>query len=504
MTETAHHSEIEAKFEGPPDGPLDLTRVKGVAAVVELEPKTLRAIYYDTSDLRLAAHGVTLRERSGGDDDGWHLKVPATHGHRVEIRVPRSGSSDVPTVLSGDVRALSRDAELLPVMLVHTERRERQVFDASRRSLAVVASDEVTAERLLGASGRSAAWSEWEVELVEGDEALLERMSRRLRRAGLTSSEWPSKLAHALTAASFEPERPYPAMDEQTAGAVVVAHLRDQVDRLELHDVGVRTGQPDSVHQMRVATRRLRSALATYRPLLAGSRWEDVRAELKWIGQVLGRARDAEVLRDRLDGEISSIRAEQVLGPVKQRIDRTLRTEESDATSATLTALEDDRYLRLVEELESLVADPPLSRRARKGAKDELPKLVRSAGRRVRRAHRSFEDRSGATESDALLHEVRKAAKRARYAAESAELVLGKRGRRMAGRMEAVQELLGEHQDSVAARRVLRQIGVQAHLTGENGFTFGLMWGMEEARAATVRADYEPVIRAALAAADNL
>ena len=86
----------------------------------------------------------------------------------------------------------------------------------------------------------------------------------------------------------------------------------------------------------------------------------------------------------------------------------------------------------------------------------------------------------GASDADARLHEVRKAAKRARYAAEAAEPVLGPRARRMARRAEALQELLGEHQDSVTARSLLRQLGVQAHLAGENGYTYGMLCGMED------------------------
>ncbi len=503
--EPSQHSEIELKFEGDIDArELDLTQVKGVDAVVELQPKRLRATYYDTPDLRLAARGVTLRERSGGDDAGWHLKVPVSHSHTVEMRVPRSGSNGVPKVLSNDVRALVRDAELMPVMRVSTDRREHEMLDEGRRNLAVLASDEVTAERLLGSAVPSVAWSEWEVELVDGDEALMNRMARRLHQAGLLSSDWSSKLAHAMAATSLDVRRPHPRLDQSTAGAVVVAYLRQQVDLLELHDIGVRSGESDSVHQMRVGTRRLRSTLGTYRPLLAGARWQDVRAELGWLGEVLGRARDAEVMRGRLSREIASIRVEQLLGPVRQRIDRTLGATQSDARSAVLAALGSDRYLRLIDELESLVADPPLTHRARHEAEDELSKHVRRAGRRVRRAQRAFEQGMDIVDSDALLHEVRKSAKRARYAAESAEPVLGKPASRLARRMEAVQELLGEHQDSVAARRVVRQIGIEAHLAGENGFTFGLLWGMEEARAAAVRAGYEPVIRAALSGTRRL
>ena len=495
--ETTNHTEVERKFEGRPRSTFELTRVEGVTAVVDLEPKPLRAIYYDTPDLRLAARGTTLRERSGGDDGGWHLKVPMAHGEKLEVRVsPAETSIGVPTVLSDDVRALTRDVALVPVMKIRTERHEQEVLDDQRRVLAVLASDEVTATPLLP-SGDPVTWSEREVELVEGDDALLDRLARHIIRSDLRPSAWPSKLAHALAATSLAPEPAATALDPSTAGGILVAHLRDQVDLLELHDVGVRCGQPDAVHQMRVATRRLRSALATFRPLLAGPRWEQVRTELKGLGEALGHARDAEVMQARLARNVGSLPVEQVLGPVHRRIDRTLRGQASEALGVVLAQLDDAGYLRLLDELESLLVDPPLTKRAEEAAKKVLPKHVRHAGRRVARADRDLAQ-GGASESDPRMHEVRKAAKRARYAAEAAEPTLGQRARGMARRAEAVQDLLGEHQDSVTARSLLRQLGVQAHLAGENGYTFGVLYGMEDCRAGGVGAEYKPAVRALL------
>jgi CHAD domain-containing protein len=104
---------------------------------------------------------------------------------------------------------------------------------------------------------------------------------------------------------------------------------------------------------------------------------------------------------------------------------------------------------------------------------------------------------STAEARDAHLHEVRKSAKRARYAAESAMPVIGRQAKRLAKRMEAVQELLGEHQDSVTSRGVIRELGVAAHLAGENGFTFGLLHEVEHERAERARAAYPEVLRKA-------
>jgi CHAD domain-containing protein len=100
-----------------------------------------------------------------------------------------------------------------------------------------------------------------------------------------------------------------------------------------------------------------------------------------------------------------------------------------------------------------------------------VARAYRRAGRRMRRAARAPEG----GQRDVALHEARKAAKRARYAAEAAEPVHGKQARRFAKRMKAVQSVLGDHQDAVIARAVAREIGVQAHLAGENAFSFGLL-----------------------------
>src|SRR6185503_11730736 len=94
-------------------------------------------------------------------------------------------------------------------------------------------------------------------------------------------------------------------------------------------------------------------------------------------------------------------------------------------------------------------------------------------------------------------HEVRKMAKRARYAAESAAPVAGKPARRLGKRMEALQDVLGEHQDSVTARELVLELSVAAHLNGENGFTYGVMHAAERDLARDARRAYASALRKA-------
>jgi CHAD domain-containing protein len=282
-----------------------------------------------------------------------------------------------------------------------------------------------------------------------------------------------------------EPDEGLRARRSGTVGAVVVAHLGDLVERLRELDGPAREDQPDAVHQLRITTRRLRSWLATVRPAVDRSATDPVRDELKWLATILGQARDAEVQRARLVDATRALPGELVLGPVTDRIDTELRRRKAEAMDQVREALDSDRYRALLAAADQLVRDPPLTDRAERG-RSELARMIERAAHRVDRAART----AGATELDPAapdraqleaLHDLRKAAKRARYAAEAVTGVLGRPAERLATRMEDLHDALGEHQDSVDARTTLRAIGVNAHLAGENGFTFGLLHGGQAA-----------------------
>jgi CHAD domain-containing protein len=192
-------------------------------------------------------------------------------------------------------------------------------------------------------------------------------------------------------------------------------------------------------------------------------------------------------MRRRLREDIGAQPAELVVGPVLRRVDLELRQEYKEAHRAVVEALDGERYLALVAALEAFVADPPYAGRAARPAEEEVAKLVRKSFRRVERAA-AVVDEGDTSSGDAVghdhpLHEVRKAAKRARYAAESVAPVVGKPAKRLADALEDIQETLGDHQDSVVERVWLRDLGMRAHLAGENAWTFGRLHGLAEARA---------------------
>lgn len=283
-----------------------------------------------------------------------------------------------------------------------------------------------------------------------------------------------------------------------TAGAVVVAYLHEHADRLTTCERGVRSDAPKSVHDMRVATRRLLSALRTYRPLLHREQTDPVRAELRWLGQALGRPRDAEVMHQRMLALVAAQAGDPDLGPIRDHLDDELIDRHRTALADLHEVLDSDRYLRLLHALADLVAHPRLTPRAGKPARHQIPALVGHVARRTDRAARVLTDTTPSAQ-DQALHEVRKHAKRTRYAAESAVPVAGGPARRLATRMKSLQTVLGEHQDSVTAQALLLELTRSEHLPAEHGFALGVLFARERARADDARRAYPEALRRASA-----
>lgn len=475
--------EIERKYEATDATRLpDLSRVAGVSAVDHRGVSELDAVYYDTEDLRLAAGSLTLRRRTGGDDAGWHLKFPVATGIRDEIRAPLSDT--LPPELAALIRSRVRDTPVVPVVRLRSARDVHHLNGPDGALLAEISVDEVRAERLHGGSGTT-AWTEIEAELADdGDPAFLDAVERRLRKAGVRPSASPSKLARALAETGPKGKPDGKGSRPHTAGDHVLAYVRHQVTEIVALDPAVRRGLPDSVHRMRVATRRLRSAFRTYRRLLDRTVTGPVTDELKWLAAELGIDRDQEVLDVRLRTRLDGLPRTLVLGPVRGRLRIWSVARRSGSRRHTVAVLDGSRYLTLLAALDALLADPPLLPAAAAAPGKALPRALHKDHRRL--AHRvahALELPPG-QERDLALHAARKAAKRARYAAEAARPALGKPARRSARRLKTVQGVLGDHQDSVVAREALRALAVQAHLAGEPSFTWGLLYGKEEATAA--------------------
>lgn len=499
--------EIERKYQADDDTQLpDLTGVDRIATVVEQGVEALDALYYDTADQRLAADGITLRRRTGGRDAGWHLKLPVAPGVRDEVRAPLSDAP--PAGLTALVRSRVLDHELVPVVRLWTRRTVRVLQDAAGAPLAEVAEDVVRARRAEAPAEPGAAegepgearWREIEVELTgdgDGDTALLDEIGRTLAAAGVRPASSASKLARALAETGQRSARPRKRGAEgaatsgkrsgkkaRTAGDVVLRYVREQVRVIIELDPAVRRDLPDSVHQMRVATRRLRSAFRSYSKVLDRAATEPIGIELKWLAAELGVERDREVLTERLRSALAEVPRTLRLGPVAARLRIWSQRRRAGSREKLLAVLDGDRYLSLLKTLHALLEAPPLRGAATRPAPDVVSKAVLKDYRRLARRVEAALTAPAGQGRDEALHRARKAAKRTRYAAEAARPALGKPAKKFAKRTKRLQQLLGDHQDSVVARGALRELATQAQHAGEGAFTFGLLHGREEALAA--------------------
>lgn len=471
------HAETERKYEAAADAKLPKwSDIPGVTEVHGPRTEHLSAVYFDTADQRLARYGATLRRRTGGEDAGWHLKVPAGGDSRTELRLPledrpEGATNAPPDELTDLTLAMTRGAALRPIAQLKTSRRVWELAGADG-ALAEVTDDRVSATRLDGSSNVD-EWRELEVELADhGGTRVLTDTEKLLRKAGIRRAGHSSKLAKVV------PPPVVPVADAGgTAGEAVLAYVGTQFDALVTQDLLARRDQPDAVHQLRVAARRLRAALRVYARLLPGT--ERLRTDLQWLGRRLADARDLEVQEEHLTSAVAALPSDLAVGPVPARLTRHFAPAAAAARETVTATLADKRYRRLLDELAKLLADPDLGPDAARPAAKELPKHLKRAYKKTKRRL-----------SDDTLHRGRKAAKRYRYALEAAEPAVGKVAKKARKRAKDLTKVLGEHQDGLVAQPLLRDLGMQAHVAGENGFTYGLLLEQERTRCALVEEVY--------------
>ncbi|MEV6299462.1 CYTH and CHAD domain-containing protein [Actinoplanes sp. NPDC051861] len=442
-TETERKYDVPHNFELP-----DLVGAAGIASVDGAEIHDLDATYFDTDDLRLMKNRRTLRRRTGGNDAGWHLKTPGDGAGRTEHRV--SGEPDsVPEELRELVRVIVRHRALEPVARLCTHRVETPLRDERGRTLALVAQDQVRAE----ADGEEIAWQEVEVELVDGGTEVLDAVEEALLAAGASPAAGPSKVARALAGRLAAGE------GKKSKGKVnpVFRYAREQRDAILGYDPAARRGEEEAVHKMRVATRRLRSTLKTYRKWFPETGIGD---ELRWLAQMLGAVRDPQVLEEKLLAGLTGAGPE--FQPAAQRIRASLEHRIAQGREELVEALDSDRYLELLDRIDELVDGTPL--------RDTDP-----AARARKVLQRADDELDTAMEHgvDEEIHDSRKRFKQARYAIELVEPDAGKPAKNLVKALTALQDGLGAHQDSTVARQVLRELG-------SDSFHFGVLYGRQE------------------------
>ncbi|MGZ6912504.1 MAG: CHAD domain-containing protein [Acidimicrobiia bacterium] len=447
------HREREVKLALRPDAELPAPDV----LLADLGPWTdevvhQEAIYFDTPDLRLTRSGVSLRWRS---DDGWTVKTPVRADGAAIARTEHAVAGppgSPPAAAQALVRGWTRMAAVGEVARVVTTRHRLRAFAPTGMAVEVC-DDVVRTESVMAAS---TTFREIEVELgAGGDDATVETVVARLREAGAEARDPVPKVVRALGPPAREPAdlaRPGRVRPTATLGELVGAALADSVLDLVEADHRLRLGDdPDAVHDARVATRRLRSDLRTFAPVLDAAHNDTHRAELQWLGHRLGRVRDADVLEDRIRARGESLDA-QDLASVDAILRRLRETSRSDR-EALADTIDLPRYARLLEDLVAAARAPELrDDLAGRPARPVARRLVRRPWRKLRRVVTTL----SADPTDAGLHEVRKRTKHLRYAAEAVAPVVGKRARKLADAASGLQTQLGEQHDAVVAAAWLR------------------------------------------------
>ncbi len=439
----------------------------GVLAMQELPELLLTSTYYDTADLRLARSGITLRYRTGEEDGpAWTLKL-RVQGRDVSERDEHSfrGPADaIPTQAADLVTALVRSAPIQAVASLETRRKRWMLCGQDDQALAELADDQVS---VLDGMRVVARFRELELESRGPDLSALRPIANRLRRAGAVLAEPVPKAVRALgPRASAEPDAaPIPVSPDDPATKAVQAALAAGLSRLVANDPPTRLGDTEGLHQMRVATRRLRSDLRTFRPLIDRTWAEGLSAELRWLGALLGTVRDADVQVERLETEDADL-----LGDLKPYLDR-LRQSQASGRDALLEALRSERYVTLLDRLVDAKRDPLVSDAARRPAGRILPDLARRAWKRLEPRAQGLRPE----DPDERYHAVRIRAKRVRYAAEAIGPALGERGPamdRVASAAASLQDLLGDMHDAFVTRADLEGL-VRGSKGREYAFALG-------------------------------
>jgi CHAD domain-containing protein len=496
--------EIERKYDVADGAPVPL--IAGTHPIVSQdapEVVELSATYFDTARADLAAARITLRQRVGGHDEGWHVKLPASMG-RTEMHWPLGDiGTEVPVSVSDAVRVHVRDRTLRPIARLETNRRTQTLRAADDVAVAEICDDRVSAESLH--DGQRRQWREWEVELLPdaassglSPEGLLDSIEGALKLGGALPPRSVSKLSRAMG-------KDLPAADpvtgesaaHTTALTALQLILSGLVAALKIQDPRVRADEPDSVHAMRIVVRKLRSVLRTYRTVLDRTTVDTLRQRLRVFGAALGAARDSEVRRDRAIDHLESSTAVNRTG-LKRVADRYAQAYAA-AHERAAGLLDSEDYFRLLDDLDVLSRQPPAGRRATENAVEVLRRGIRTDLRRLKQLAAANEQPE--LRPDALLllrHDVRKAARRLRYSAEAARefapSAFGAETLALAELGHTIQSELGEQRDSQLFAVLLRDEATDAYPAERKALKEARHQEKELAKRATAR--YRKTLRA--------
>ena len=520
VTETERKFRVHGLYRMP-----DLVSAGAVAAVDDLGVAVLDATYFDTDDLRLAREGITLRRRVGGDDEGWHVKLPVSSAGdartREEVQLPLSaGTSDeVPAELRHLVGVLVRTDALHPVATLRTERHSYALWPLDSTTPADDADPDIGEPVEPVEPAPVAVLTDDVVSVLDNDATMVARfrefelednadadpqvaamaaaaVSSALVAAGAVTGEFVSKAVRALgpfaTAPSEVPEPSTVTPDEPGRDAVR-AHIARHTRRLRGADIAVRRDLDDSVHQMRVAARRLRSGLRVFRPLLDQEWADSLRTELAWVAGELGDYRDTEVLLERLEEHLDLLPDDVDPGPAREHVERVLTARLEQARERALAMLDSTRYFDLQVRLVAAAHDPVTTATADLPSREVVPPLVeRAYAKLAKEAAKLLADEQNVPGGapDAEWHASRITAKKARYAAEAAAPVFGDEAAAFGKQLSLVTEVLGDHQDAAIAIEKIKILATEEGITAPAAFGLGALLSVEHDSVAGTRTDF--------------
>ncbi len=423
--------EHEIKFHIPPR--FQLPENLGIP----ISPRVFTSTYYDSEQHRLGQLGLTLRKRVERGRGVWQLKIPSGE-YRIELEID-SGSRHIPEQFLNLLTAFFRKHEPVQLGKLRTWRTGWRIQEEST-FVAEVVLDSVA---LLRDNKIISRFREMELELKEGKPSHLTFIRKTLLKVGAKPKSLQPKIFQAL-------QLSYPLADPKVGTTAspsehIRAKLHAQINQMLIHDPGTRLGRDiESLHQMRVATRRMRAIFRSVRTFLEPEWTKKIRQEIGWIGSLLGEVRDWDVLLESLQKECSDLNAKEERAFL--HIQKSFQDERSIARSRLLEGLESDRYIELLNTLENSLAHLPFQ-----SHHPTLPNLARKAFAKLKESVESTQSHFPKEE----LHHIRILVKRARYTVELSEPFLGKHARRFLQQAKSLQEVLGQHQDALVLEHQL-------------------------------------------------
>ena len=435
---------IPSRFQLPPD--------MGEA----LPPRVFTSTYFDTARHRLGQLGLTLRKRIEHSHGVWQLKIPSG-AVRLELEID-SGSRSIPWEFQDLLTAFFRKQEAVQLGKLRTKRKGVRI-QKDNQVIAEVVQDSVA---LIRDTKVAHSFQELEVELQEGTAAQLKPIRKILLQAGAEEKPLQPKIFQAL-------QLPYPlVLAFSDSSAPPTEHIRERLHsqyfQMLQHDPGTRLGRDsEALHQMRVATRRMRAIIRAVRSFLAPEWTEPIRQELGWVGALLGEVRDWDVLLEYVRQNFHDFSSQEQRS--FQSILNKFEDQQSIARAKLLEGLRSDRYLNLLNQLEDSLPHLPFQ---------PSPLTIADLAKKAFYKLQDFVNTSNHLFPKPELHRTRILLKRSRYALELAEPWLGKRAKRFLQQAKHTQDLLGQHQDAVVAES--RLLALKQHSRGiAMAYVTGLM-----------------------------